>query len=532
MTEGTALAHDTAGTGPALRVDDLVKTFGGTIALRGVSFEVAGGQVMALLGHNGSGKSTVIKILAGYHRADRGTIDVNGVRLVHPVDNAALRAAGVGILHQDLGLVDTMSVVENVRVDAFSRNRLGKIQWAKERDETSRILRAVGLDVDPSTIVGALSAPDRVGVGIARALQVADSGGARAPVIVLDEPTAALGASEVNRLFTSLRRLRERGCAVVIVTHKPREVLDLADRVTVLRDGAVVAQGGVAGLTEPKLAELIIGNSHGERARRREPGKDVPSSAEDWSVAADRPLLRLRGVSGNRLAPLDMDVWLGEVVGLTGLLGSGFEEVPGLVFGARRRAGAVSLSGVAIPGHRPWRSVRAGMAFVSGDRLREGGIGSASLAENVTVTNLHRVVDRTGRISGRREHRLAVDITRDFGVVASGPSARFSTLSGGNQQKALIGRWVRSGAKLLLMHEPMSGVDVGAVADITAIIKDFAAQGGAVVVGSGQVEDLARLCDRVLVFGEGHVIEEVPARELTASRLAAACYRPAPSMPA
>lgn len=485
---------------PILEAESLDKRFGATQALRGVGFQVQPGEVRALLGHNGSGKSTVIKILAGYHCPDRGRVTLHGADVRLPVSRDDTRRHALGILHQDLALAETMSVLENVAIQTLTLNRFRKIAWKREREATSRLLHEVGLDIDPALPVARLSAAERVIVAIARAFRAAEDAEVAQPVIVLDEPTAALGDKDVARLFASIRRVSRRGCALVFVTHRPAEVLGIADTVTVLRDGVVVSDQRVERVTPAELSSLIS-SAKGPSAQAG------PAAARVPPRPGAIPALAVSHLTGEVVRGLSLDVHAGEIVGLTGLRGSGFEEVPGLIFGARRpRRAQVIVHGQPLRRCVPWRSVRSGLAFVSGDRLREGGVATASLAENVAATNLNSLAVGCGWISRKREHALAADVMASFNIRAPGAEAAFAALSGGNQQKALIARWLRGDAKVLLMHEPTAGVDIGSVTEILAMLRSFAARGGAVLIATGQTEDLAGLCDRLLVLANGKML--------------------------
>ncbi len=528
-------------TQPVLHVQEVSKAFGATQALRNVSLQLVRGEVRALLGHNGSGKSTLIKILAGYHRPDNGQIWLNGTRVEPPVTSGILRHLGLGILHQDLGLVDTMSVLENIRIGAMSHNCLRKIQWKHERQYVTELLQEMGVTIDPLIPVGRLSVAQRVAVAIARAFDVAKQAVNGVPVILLDEPTAALGESEIEQLFTSIDRLAATGCAFLLVTHKPAEVLTVAQSVTVLRDGAVVADRTTVGMTASELTDLIIGLQPAQDVMDRtatvldavglkegQRGTQVEERAGqvlDSQLISSIPRLQVVALAGRGVKRFDLSLAQGEIVGVTGLQGSGFEDVPGLIFGWWKRAtGDVVINGVSAPYLHPWQAVRNGMAFVSGDRLREGGVAHATLTENVSMTNLHRLVGWLGYIIHSKEVALVSEVVKRFGIRPGYLKARFTTLSGGNQQKALIGRWVVSGVRVLLMHEPTAGVDVGSVGEIATILRQFAAEGGSVLIASSQVEDLVGLCDRVLVMAGGEVVAELAGGEVNTVQLIRACY--------
>lgn len=474
-----------------------------------MSLEIAPGEIHALLGHNGSGKSTLVKILAGYHEPDAGEVLLDGQVLSYPVSQLQLAERGVTFLHQDIGLVPTASVLDNVRIGRFETAFGGRIRFRRERDVLSEQLRAFGVDVDPAESVNRLSASERTIVGLVRALQ--DLEGHSGGLLVLDEATASLPAREVDTLLTAVRHIADRGVAVLLVTHHLNEPIALADRVSVLRDGRLIATVDVAEQTEATLAQMVIG------VQRR-------IASARTSTATGDPALELRGLSGGNLRDATFTVHAGEIVALTGLSGSGHDEVPYLVYGRDRpRSGSANARGRPVASS-PANSRRAGIALVSGDRARAGGVLQASVAENVAAPVLRSLTGGIGVIRSRKERSVVSGVLSRFDVKPGLPGIPFSALSGGNQQKALVGRWMTEPPSVLLLDEPTAGVDIGAVDSIIETLGDFAANGGAVVVASTQYDDLARLADRVLVFVGGAVVEELTGDEITPQRMLAASY--------
>ena len=510
---------------PALRVAEVSKSFGSTRALDRVTLSIGRGEIRALLGHNGSGKSTLVKILAGYHRADEGSLEVGGEPLTFPFTRSDLVRCGMSVLHQDVGLVMSLSVLENMCSGGFQTSAMGRIKWGAERRNCAALLQSFGLDVDPMTRTGDLSQAERAIVGIGRAFRQA-SGGAderREPtLLVLDEPTASLGRSEVEKLFVAVRSAAARNCGVLIVTHSLTDVLALADEVSVLRDGRLIASQPVKGMTEETLSELVVGKRISSYAgpRRGEDQMPAPSVPEPVSDSISESVLRVASLAGGSLEDASLVVRAGEIVALTGLIGAGYEEVPALVFGAQlARAGRVWVDGAAYERRTPARSRRRGLAFVSADRLGAGGVQTASLAENVSLPILRRLTGPGGWIRSHSERTEVERVLSRFQVRASGADVRFGLLSGGNQQKALVGRWIASEPRLLLMCEPTSGVDIGAVEEMSEILREFAEDGGAVLFASAQFEDIVKIAHRALVFASGVVVGELAGATLTSDEL-------------
>jgi ribose transport system ATP-binding protein len=500
--------------GALMRIENLAKRFGATVALDDVSLEIEAGEVHGLVGQNGSGKSTLIKILSGYHAPDGGSVAVHGERVRPPIPPRELRQLGIEFVHQDLGLVGTMSVLENLRVGRYATGRLGRIRWRAERATALRLLRRFELDADPDTPVERLSQTERAIVAIARAVHdVEEHRGSG--LLVLDEPTAALPASEVGRLFDAVRTIARDGSAVLIVTHNLEEVFEITDRVSVLRDGRVVAVRPTAELDERRLIELIVGRDLGDAY------PVVASSAR--SKAMEVRDLRGAGVHG-----VSFVVRRGEILGLTGLAGAGHDDVPYLVCGARRaEAGTIAVGDARLDDPSPERARRAGVALLPADRQRQSAILRATVRENVTLPGLAAFRRRPLGLDHGRERTAVQQVLANFDVRPRDPEQRMLTLSGGNQQKALLGRCLRMDPRVLLLHEPTQGVDVGARRGIFEILSGAAAAGTAIVYASTEYEDLAHVCDRVLVFRRGRAIAELQGDALTSEAILAHCYQSA-----
>lgn len=490
--DGLVAGHvaDAHGSEPALVITGLCKHFGGTPALSDVDFDVRRGEVHALLGQNGSGKSTLVKILAGYHKPDGGEATVYGEEL--PLGNPdAAKSAGIRFVHQDLGLVDTLSTVENLALGrGFNTRARLWISWRKEAEHARKAVDAIGYDFDVKRPVGDLAASERVGVAVARALQDYDE---ETSVLVLDEPTAAMPEPEVRRFFAMVERVRARGVAVVFISHRLEEVMLIAQRVTVLRDGRVIATHSIEELDDTRLVELIVGEA-----------LEVGESTRDDHDSGD-VVLHAAGLRGGDIDELSLDVRAGEIVGVAGLTGSGRHDVAQLLFGGiHRTEGEVAVGGDGIRAGRPDLASAHGIALIPGDRKRAANLPALTVRENLTIAGVNRNTQGI-RLRRRKERQDVVEWMKRFDVKPLDSEAPMWTLSGGNQQKVILARWIKLGPKLLLLDEPTQGVDVGAKEQIYALVEEAAEAGLAVVVASSDTDELERLCDRVLVLQRGRV---------------------------
>ena len=489
-----------------LRIGRLTKRFDATLALDDVDLDVCAGEVHALVGHNGSGKSTLIKVLAGFHTPDPASeVSVDGEPLAFG-SAAASRAAGLRFVHQDLGLVHSLSTVENLALGVgFDTGFGGRIRWASERREARRRLHELGYEIDPRRPVAELAAAERTGVAIARALRDAD----RARLLVVDEPTAMLPRHEVAVLFDAIRRVRERGVGVLYVSHRLDEVFSIAARVTVLRDGRRVGTFAVDELDEPRLVALMTG---GASLAVREDGS--VEELRDGLLVAD-------GLRGTVLDGVSFSAAGGEILGVAGLSGSGREELLPLLFGAReRRGGAVRVEGATLPAGLPTAAIAAGMALVPGDRHAAGAVTSLSVRENLVLTDLRRHATRLGAMRRAAERAEARRWIEALDVRPVDPDAPFMSLSGGNQQKVVLAKWLRVRPRVLLLDEPTQGVDVQAKATIHRLAREAASGGAAVVIASSDDAELCECCDRVLVLRDGRVAGELPSERIGAHELA------------
>jgi ribose transport system ATP-binding protein len=483
---------------PLLSVRGLSKTFPDLKALDRVDLEVPGGEIVALVGQNGSGKSTLVKVLAGVHQPDRGGAISRG-----PDGETALH-----FIHQDLGLIEGLTTIENLDLDGRSgRAVIGPIRPRPERRRAEALTADFGGSFDVTRPVGELSAAERSIVAFARAL-----GNWEHPhnVLILDEPTAALHGEEVQKLFVAVHRAAERGAGVVFISHRLDEVVELADRVVVLRDGRLVADARRGEFDQGRLVELITG-SVAAPVTRHEPR------------LGGEPMLRVRGLRGATLRGLDFDLRAGEVLGVSGVLGSGREHVAPTLFSSAE--GAVSEFGVEgrpLRDRHPWTAIRAGLGYVPADRHRDGAVMTMSARENLTLPRLRSLRRFGGRLD-RRAERREVDVwCRRVALRPPDPERPLELFSGGNQQKVVLAKWLRNQPKVLLLDEPTQGVDVGAKAGIYELIAEAAAGGAGVVVASSDAKELALICDRVLVLYDGELRAELERPRLTEAQLVTA----------
>jgi ribose transport system ATP-binding protein len=500
---------------PALRLSNASMAFGGITVLNDVSLTLARGEIRALVGKNGSGKSTLIKILSGFHSPRPGaTLHLGARRFELPAPPEALREAGLSFVHQDLGLNPDASILDNVLVGRFGSRGLAPIAWRRESRRVERALAAFGVIHSPHRQVRELQAVDRALVAIARGLIDAQEHGG---VMVLDEPSAFLTEADVKRLFSAIRALAASGTAVVYVSHRLDEVLSLAHTVTVLRDGLAVHEGHAADLTE----DTLIGHILGEDIRRFYPDLAPPKS--DVVLEADR-------IGGTLIRSLSLQMRRGEIVGVTGLSGAGFEELPYLLSGASPSTrGTATIVGRTFPARmlRPHLTTAQGLALLPADRQRASGAQRLSVRENISLPVLDRFF-AFWRLNGRLERNAVRNVLQRYNVRPPDPDAQLNTLSGGNQQKALFGKWMQTNPEILLLHEPTQGVDIGSKQEIFREIEQAAAAGVAVLIASSEAEDLANLCHRVVVLRRGLFAGEMSGSELTEQTINDLAFREVP----
>ncbi|WP_255950659.1 sugar ABC transporter ATP-binding protein [Streptomyces odontomachi] len=493
---------------PLLTMTSITKSFPGVRALDGVDLEVRPGEVHCLLGQNGAGKSTLIKVLSGVHQPDGGQITWRGEPVVLRSPSAAMRL-GVATIYQELDLVEHLSVAENISLGHEPTSAGFVVRRRSARTTADALLRRLGHpEIGAGRLVGALSAAQQQIVSMARAL----SHDVR--LIVMDEPSAALDPDEVDNLFRIVASLTADGVAVVYISHRLEEIRRIGDRVTVLKDGRAVA-GGLPAKTTP--TSEVVSLMTGRTVEYVFPERPSPASVDP---SGTRPVLTVRGLARDgEFAPFDLDLHPGEIVGLAGLVGSGRSEILETVYGARRpTAGKVTVAGVPLRPGSVRAAVRAGVGLAPEERKAQALLMLESVTRNVSVSTMSRF-SRGGWLDRRGERAAARQAARDLSLRPDNPDARVRTLSGGNQQKAVLARWLLRGCRVLLLDEPTRGVDVGARAELYAVIRRLADEGLAVLLVSSEVPEVLGLADRVLVLREGRVVHRAPAQELDESRV-------------
>jgi ribose transport system ATP-binding protein len=503
---------------PAVAARRVSKSFGGVRALDEAELVVHPGEVHGLLGENGSGKSTLIKVLAGYHAPDPdGELEVGGHSVGLPLRGGEARRLGLTFVHQDLGLIPSLTVLENLRLPELATRQRWYVSWARERRQAVETFGRYGVALDPRTFVTDLRPVERALLAIVRAMEDLRSSvveEAPSAVLFLDEPTIFLPKRESEQLFTLVRVIAQAGTAVVFVSHDLGEVHEITDRVTVLRDGRTVGTVATRATSTEDVIAMILG---------RVPPVEAPIRRSTRDGAG---LVSVAGLTGGTASGIWFEVGRGEILGLTGLAGSGFADVPYLLFGAHgATAGRLTVAG---DGHdlttmTPARARSLGVALVPADRRRDGAVGSLPLLDNLGLPTIDRY--RTGaRLDRGRMRADARDLLRRFDVRPADPTLPYDALSGGNQQKALLAKWLQTRPSLLLLDEPTQGVDVGARPEIRRLIRAASADGAAVLCASADFGELASLCDRVLVLANGRVAGQLEGSDVSEDRIAEWAY--------
>jgi ribose transport system ATP-binding protein len=482
-----------------LRVSGISKHFGGTQALNNVGMEVNAGEIVALLGENGAGKSTLIKILAGVYSLDQGEVTYRGVDATR-----SLRRLPIAFIHQDLGLLDWMTVTENICMTLGYPRRNGLVDWKAARQVAANALQALGADINPEVRIQSLTRTEKSLVAIARALAT------DAEILVLDEPTASLPADEVARLFTALKRLRERGVGMIYVSHRLDEVFEIADRMVVLRDGKVAGERRVAETTPEEVILLIVGREPSQIFRR-------PTHREGQAR------LVLSGVRVGDVGPVDAEIHAGEVVGLVGLRGAGQEVVGRALFGLNPITGGnAMLDGAPLKVSSAREAMAAGINLVCADRVGESVMPNLSVRENAFINPLAAGKSLFSYLAPGPESRATRALGQRVGLRPNDPGLAIELLSGGNQQKVVVGRWLHLESKVYIFEDPTAGVDVGAKAEIYRLFDVALQSGAAILIVSTDFEEIAKVCHRALVFDRGQVVAELGAADLSVENLLAA----------
>ena len=493
------MSHDDEVATPApvlVSLRHATKSFGAVRALIDGTIEIRQGEIHALVGENGAGKSTLVKSLAGVHRPDSGDFEVEGqpVAFRTPADS---KAAGISVIYQEPTLFPDLTVAENIFVGRQPRNRFGLIDRAAMRTRAFELFTRLGVPIDPDRPAEGLSIADQQIIEIAKAISL------EARVLVMDEPTAALSGTEVERLFAVARSLRDRGAGILFISHRFDEVFALCDRVTVMRDGAYIDTHRTADVDADALVRQMV-------------GRDVAALYPKEPAAIGEPLLTVRGLTrAGVFDGIDLEVRRGEIVALAGLVGAGRSEVARAVFGVDRYdSGTVEFLGRTLPPHSPRAAIEAGMAFVPEDRRKQGLVMDLSVARNTTLT-LRKQLSRFGLIDVRRERAAAAEWTSRLQVKTGSQDAAVATLSGGNQQKIVLAKWLATDPELLIVDEPTRGIDVGTKSEVHRLISTLAGRGIGVLMISSELPEVLGMADRVVVMHEGRVTATLDRADAT-----------------
>ena len=480
-------------------MDRITKDFPGVRALDGVTFEVRRGEVHALVGENGAGKSTLVKILAGAVPGDRGEIRIEG----RPVEIASPHAAqelGVSMIYQEFNLVPYLSVAENIVLGREPQLLHGIIDWGRMYRDAAAVLDRLGVRIDPRAPISRLSVAQQQMVEIAKAIST------NAKLIVMDEPSATLTEHELARLFELIHRLREQGVSIIYISHRLEEIFEIADRVTVLRDGQLIGTHPVSAVTKDDIIRMMVGRQLTEQIPKRE-------------VQMGEEALRVEGLSGGVVRDVSFVVCAGEIVCLTGLVGAGRTEVARLIFGADpKTAGRVLVGGKELRIRNPRDAIRHGVGFVTEDRKEQGLVLGLTVRENVTLAHLD-LLSYWGFIRRQQERTAASKFIQSLRIRTPSPEQITRNLSGGNQQKVVLAKWLLTESRVLLFDEPTRGIDVGAKAEIYQLMGELAASGVAMLMITSELPEALGMADRILVMHEGRIAAELPRADATQEKV-------------
>jgi len=511
-----------------LQLTNITKSFGAVRALKGVSFDLKAGEVHALLGENGAGKSTLIKIITGAHQPDSGSIQVHSKQLSR-LTPASAHACGIAAIYQQPALFPDLSVAENIALALEKPSPVRPIRWRARHTRAAELLKRVGADINPSLEVRQLSMPEQQLVEIARAI------GTGARILILDEPTASLTRKEVELLYAVIRDLRSRGVGMIYISHRLEEIFAIADRVTVLRDGESVGTNQIDSINEAQLIRMMVGREVSTIYPSREPSSPLPirwgegqgegqaslrqPASPDPSIAIS---VRNLGCRASNITNVSFALRSGEILGLAGLVGAGRTELARILFGITpAEVGEILVNGKSVQIRTPRDAVEQGIAYVPEDRRRHGVILEMPVAANITMS-IHPKIFPGTWLRFDAERSLSENFVRDLAVKTSTVDAPAATLSGGNQQKVALARWLAANPKILILDEPTQGVDVGAKSEIHKLIRRLAAQGMAVLMISSDLPEILGMSDRIAVMRGGAIVAMLPGNSSAHDVMAAA----------
>lgn len=466
-------------------MQNITKRFPGVLALDDVTLELRKGEVLALLGENGAGKSTLIKILSGAYYPDSGSIEIDGKKVKYKSPTDALEA-GVSVIYQELNYLDSLSIAENIFVGRLPKKLFGQIDWKKLRADSERLLELVGLNYDPFTKVSSLSVGEKQMIEIARAVS------RNIKIAVMDEPTSALTDTEIEKLFNLIKNLKTKGISVIYISHRLDEVFEISDRVQVMRDGRSVGILNTAETSRDRLVELMV-------------GRQISSMYPKAEIEIGEPILKVDNLTTSKVRNISFEVRKGEILGLFGLMGSGRTNIVEAIFGLEEiKSGTVVLNGVKTSFRQPAHAIKAGLAYVPNERKKAGVILGLSLKRNITVTCMKKF-DKVYRMDTRKEDQVVKQWVQNLGIKTPHINTLIDNLSGGNQQKAVIAKWMATNPSVLLLNEPTRGIDVGAKTEIYRLMEDLCNKGLGIVMISSELPEILSIADRIVVISEGQV---------------------------
>ncbi len=488
---------------PLLELKGIHKSFPGVKALSDAALSVYPGRVMALVGENGAGKSTMMKVLTGIYAKDAGIQRFLGKDVAFSGPKAS-EEAGIGIIHQELNLIPQLTIAENIFLGCEFVNAFGKIDWKKTYQEADKLLARLNISYSSHRLVGELSIGDQQMVEIAKVLSF------ESKVIIMDEPTDALTDTETESLFSVIRELKAQGCGIVYISHRLKEIFEICDDVTVLRDGQFIAEKPVSELNEDSLIEMMVGR----RLEEQYPRLNLPRGT---------PLMQVKNVSGPGVSNVSFTLYRSEILGVSGLMGAGRTELMKILYGALpRTSGVVMLDGHQVITHSPQDGLASGIVYISEDRKRDGLVLGMSVKENMSLTALRYFSRAFGSLNHAEEKLSVSDFIRLFNIKTPSMDQAIGLLSGGNQQKVAIARGLMTRPKVLILDEPTRGVDVGAKKEIYQLINQFKKEGLSIILVSSEMPEVLGMSDRVLVMHEGHLSGEFPIEDATQEALMAA----------